>query len=202
MSDNTSEMNLFFPTAIRTVDIADYKKLNEGILKGIDKIRKSEPNTIPASWSCDLYTTIGAPHTLLQHKEFEPLGKLIIQEANNFARELALDTNRHPLKFTECWVNIYGEGHAQEMHQHANSVISGIYYVKAPEGSGDLLFHSPYHDTMLNPPLERPNGLNNHIVSFKPREGAMVFFRSFVKHSVKPTKGDAERISIAFNLLM
>lgn len=202
MSANKSEMNLFFPTVIRTVNIADYEQLNKGIVEGIESVRKSEPNTVPSSWSCDLYTTIGSPQTLLQREEFNPLGHIIMEEANNFARELELDIDRHPLKFKECWVNIYGEGHSQEMHQHANSVISGIYYVKAPEGSGELLIHSPYHDTMLDPPTVRANGINNHIISFKPREGSMVFFRSFVKHSVKPTKGDAERISIAFNLLM
>lgn len=202
MNANKNDTMLFFPTVIQTVDIADAKKLNAGIVKGIEKIRGSEPNTVPASWSCDLYTTIGAPTTLLQHKEFEPLGRIIIQEANNFANRLELDTSRHPLKFTECWVNIYGEGHAQEMHQHANSVISGIYYVKAPPGSGQLLIHSPYHDTMLDPPILKPNGINNSIVSFEPREGLMVLFRSYVKHSVKPTKGKAERVSIAFNLLM
>lgn len=202
MADDKSELLLFFPTVIRTVEIADFAKLNSGIISGIDKIRKEQANTVPASWSSVLYTTIGAPQTLLQHKEFDPLNDVIMKEAGNFADELDLETEHHPLRCTECWVNIYGQGHTQEVHQHANSVISGIYYVKAPEGSGELLFHSPYHDTMLDPPTRKPNGINNNMVSFTPREGMMVLFRSFVKHSVKPTVGMEERISIAFNLIM
>lgn len=202
MADDKSELLLFFPTVIRTVEIADFAKLNSGIISGIDKIRKEQANTVPASWSSVLYTTIGAPQTLLQHKEFDPLSNVIMREAGHFADELDLETEHHPLRFTECWVNIYGQGHTQEVHQHANSVISGIYYVKAPEGSGELLFHSPYHDTMLDPPTRKPNGINNNMVSFTPKEGMMVLFRSFVKHSVKPTVGTEERISIAFNLIM
>ena len=200
MSKNKSETLLFFPTVVREIHIADAKQLNSSIKGGIEHIRKTEPNTLPASWSCDLYTTIGSPTTLIQHKGFEPLRDVIMQEANNFADELDLDTNRHPLKFTECWLNIYSEGHAQEAHQHANAVISGIYYAKAPPGSGDLLIHSPYVDIMLDPPERRANGLNLKIMPIKPKEGMMILFRSFVRHSVKPTKGKDERISIAFNL--
>lgn len=202
MSESKSEVNLFFPTVVQTVEIAEAEQLKKDVTKGIETIRASEPNSIPDSWSCDLYTTIGAPTTLFQHKEFSGLGKIIMREANNFANTLELDTEKHPLRVTECWVNIYGEGHAQEVHQHANSVISGIYYVKAPEGSGELLFHSPYHDTMLDPPTLRASEINIPMVSFIPKEGMMVLFRSYVKHSVRPTKGNAERISIAFNLIM
>ncbi len=202
MSKNKNETLLFFPTVVREVHMANAAAINKKIKGGIEKIRKSEPNTLPMSWSCDLYTTIGSPTTLMQHPEFEILGKTIIEEANSFADELQMDTGRHPLKFNECWLNIYKEGHAQEKHQHANSVISGIYYAKAPEGSGELLIHSPYTDTMLDPPTRQNNGLNIKIMSITPKEGMMILFRSFVKHSVKPTRGNEERISIAFNLLM
>jgi uncharacterized protein (TIGR02466 family) len=139
---------------------------------------------------------------LMQHKEFEPLGHVIMEEANAFADALELETRRHPLKFTECWMNIYGEGHAQEVHQHANAVVSGIYYAKAPAGSGDLLIHSPYMDIMLDPPKRRSNGLNIKVMPITPKEGMMILFPSYVKHSVKPTHGNGERVSIAFNLTM
>ncbi len=202
MTDNKNETLLFFPTVVREIQIADAGKLNETIDIGIERIRSTEPNSLPATWSCDLYTTIGSPTTLLQHKEFEPLREVILREANDFANALELEIDRFPLKFTECWLNIYGEGHAQEVHHHSNAVISGIYYAKAPAGSGDLLIHSPYMDIMLDPPTRKSNGLNVKVMPVTPKEGKMILFQSFVKHSVKPTRGKAERISIAFNLTM
>lgn len=127
---------------------------------------------------------------------------MIIEESNNFASILELDTKFRPLIFTECWLNIYGEGHAQEVHTHANCIISGIYYEKATAGSGDLLIHSPYNNTMLDPPHGQVNGFNMKVLPIKPREGKMILFQSYVKHSVKPTHSKDERISIAFNLTM
>lgn len=202
MTNSSNEMLLFFPTVVRQIQIANARELNGQIMEGIERIRKTEPNSLPATWSCDLYTTIGSPTMLMQHKEFEPLGKVIMEESASFAEALELEIGRHPLRFTECWMNIYGEGHAQEVHQHANAVISGIYYAKAPPGSGDLLIHSPYMDVMLDPPTKRPNGLNIKVMPITPKEGMMILFRSFVKHSVKPTHAKGERISIAFNLTM
>lgn len=202
MSKNKQETLLFFPTVVREVHMANAAAINKKIKGGIEKIRKSEPNSIPMSWSCDLYTTIGSPTTLMQHPEFEILGKIIMEEANSFADELQMDTGRHPLKLNECWLNVYTQGQGQEVHLHANSVISGIYYAKAPEGSGELMIHSPFTGTMLDPPNREMNGLNIKIMPFKPKEGMMILFRSFVRHSVKPTKGKEERISIAFNLTM
>jgi uncharacterized protein (TIGR02466 family) len=134
MSKNKNEMFLFFPTVIREIQIANAKELNKQIEGGVRNIRETEPNSLPASWSCSLYTTIGSPTTLVDHKEFAPLHRIIVQEADAFANDLDLDIGRFPLKFTECWLNIYSEGHAQEIHQHANAVVSGIYYVKAPPG--------------------------------------------------------------------
>lgn len=202
MSKTENDTLLFFPTVIRESQIANHKELTAKIMGGIENIRKTEPNSLPATWSCELYTTIGSPTTLMEHKEFEPLREVIMQEANAFANSLELDIDRFPLKFTECWLNIYNQGHAQEVHHHANAVVSGIYYVKAPPGSGDLLIHSPYMDIMLDPPTRKPNGMNIKVMPITPKEGMMILFQSFVKHSVKPTRCKDERISIAFNLTM
>ena len=150
-SRSKRETHLYFPTVIRECQIANHEKLDSQIMSGIQKIKKSEPNTKPEAWSCELYTTIGAPTTLTQHEVFKPLFNVIMEEANDFAKSLDMDTKKHPLKCNECWLNVYREGDAQDIHVHGNSVISGIYYPKAPPGSGPLLIHSPFADVMLDP---------------------------------------------------
>jgi len=202
MSESKNETLLFFPTVIRQSEIEDHEALTAQIMGEINNIKNNEPNTLPPAWSCDLYTTIGAPTMLIEHEEFFPLRDVIMKESDAFARSLELDIDKHPLKFTECWLNVYTEGHAQEVHHHSNAVISGIYYPKAPPGSGDLLIHSPFMDVMLEPPTRRTNGFNVKVMPITPQPGMMILFQSFVKHSVKPTKCKEERISIAFNLTM
>lgn len=198
----TSETHLFFPTVIRESQIANHEKLTAQIMAGINKIKATEPNSMPATWSCDLFTTIGSPTALTEREEFKPLLDVIMRESEAFAKSMELDTDKHPLKCNECWLNVYTEGHAQDVHLHGNSVISGIYYPKAPPGSGPLLIHSPFNDVMLDPPTRELNALNIKVMAIKPKAGKMVLFRSFVKHSVMPTRCKEERISIAFNLTM
>ena len=55
---------------------------------------------------------------------------------------------------------------------------------------------------MLDPPITHGNIFNVLIRNVVPSAGTMVLFRSWLRHSVKPTKGKEERISVAFNLTM
>lgn len=197
-----TEVVMCFPTVVRVSEIPGHEALNKQILSGVKTIMKSEPNSIPQGWSCSLYTTIGSQLRVLDYKEFAPLGKLIMRESREFANLLDFNIGKHPLKITDCWLNVYDHENAQEIHVHPNNVISGIYYPKAPNNCGELLIHSPYGDVMLDPPMTKRNQFNNVVKTIKPRPGMMVLFRSFVRHSVKPNKSNERRVSVAFNLTM
>lgn len=196
------ETRLFFPTILRECHIDKPAEFNKQIMKGVEKTRTSVPNMLPDTWSCDLYTTLGSKTKLLDQKEFKPLHDVIVEEMDEFARDLNLDIDNFPLRITDCWLNVYGEGNSQEVHNHANSVISGIYYAKAPKGSGALMIQSPYADNMFQAPTLTNDSLNMTQINLQPREGLMVLFRSYVKHAVKPNRITDERVSIAFNATM
>ena len=199
---NQRGVHSFFPVAIQTSMIKGAKKLNEEIVMELDEVRETVPNSLPDSWSCNLYTTISSGDNLLARPVFNKLQQHIATEASEFAKLYALDIQNHPLCINECWINVYGQGDSQEAHIHHNSAISGIYYVAAPDGCGELIFHSPLSDIMYNPPTNEANDINSSMVALQPRPGEMVLFRSWLRHSVKPTRGKEERISIAFNLTM
>ena len=199
---NRHETRLYFPTVIRECHIEKAGELKKQIMVGVENTKKTVPNMLPDSWSCDLYTTMGSSIELLDQKEFAPLRDVIMEEINEFALDLNLDIDRFPLRITDCWLNIYGEGHAQDVHNHANSVISGIYYVKAPEGSGALMVRSPNAESMFQPPVVAQDSLNMTNINIRPKEGLMILFRSFVMHAVKPNRIKDDLISIAFNATM
>ncbi len=199
---NARELTTMFPVGVQVTDIAGAEKLNADMIAEIGRIRGAVPNSLPEAWSCNLYTTVRSGINLFDRPVFAKLRDHIMTEGAAFANSYGFDIQRHPLRITDCWINVYGQGDSQEAHIHQNNVLSGIYYVAAPPGCGELLFHSPLSDSMLEPPLREVNGFNSGICGFKPTAGTMVFFRSWLRHSVKPTVGKEERISVAFNLTM
>ena len=191
-----------FSVGVQFSKIPDADTLNAELKDEIARIRGAVPNSLPEGWSCHVYTTIRSDLNLFERPVFKKLGGLIMTEAAAFASSYGLDFERYPLRINECWVNVYGQGDAQDVHLHRNSVISGIYYVAAPSNCGELLFHSPMSEVMLDPPITHGNIFNVLIRNVVPSTGTMVLFRSWLRHSVKPTKGKEERISVAFNLTM
>lgn len=199
-SETETQVNLVFPTPIQVSELADADMLNETLMAEIEDVRRSTPNGLPDSWACDVYTTISNNCRLHERPGFAKFAEHIMTEAEKFADFLAVDRETAPLRISDCWVNVYGRGHSQETHAHANNIFSCTYYVKTPEGSAPIMFHSPDSDLMLSPAFTEINDYNNAAVGIEPRAGMLVMFRSHLKHSVKPSRIDEERISIATNL--
>jgi len=197
-----SEAVMIFPTTIQVTDLENPEALNEKICEGCYDLRETQPNTKPASWACNVYTTILNGQRLTDAEPFSALKDIIMGEVDKYARGLKFDVDRHPPRLNECWLNIYGKGHSQEVHCHRNHVFSGIYYPKAPEGCGEVVFHSPLADQMLEPPITEGTALNTPTFRVQPKPGRMVIFRSWLRHSVLPSEIEDDRISIAFNVVM
>ncbi len=199
---NPSNIIMNFPTVIQVSEIENAKALNEKICKGAYGLVKTQPNTKPGSWACNLYTTILSGQCLTDLEPFSVLKTVMEEGVGKFARELKYDVDHYPPQINECWLNVYGKGHSQDIHCHRNHVFSGIYYPKAPEGCGEVVFHSPLADQMLEPPVTEISPLNTSSFRIQPVPGRMLLFRSWLRHSVLPSDIDDDRISIAFNVVM
>jgi uncharacterized protein (TIGR02466 family) len=190
-----------FPTPINLIDIDDEpmtKALHDDIIKADKKIK----NGMPDGWNAKLRTSFESDFDVLALASFQQLQKYIFQNTKAFALALGYDVNAYPLRISDIWYNIYRPGDWQEAHIHTNNVISGIYYVAAPEKCGDLIVHSPYSEQMIDPPQTEATIYNSASAAVHPRTGLMVLFRSCMKHSVKINRANKARISIAFNLMM
>lgn len=199
---NRDQVGMFFPTPIQTSDLGDAEDLNRSLMPHVDALIRTTPNNVPGNWSCALYTTMMTADDLHLRPEFQRLTDHIMSEATKFANVVKLDIARHPLSITSCWLNVYGKDHSQEIHAHANHVISGVYYLKMPPGAAGILFHSPWSNLMLAPPLAEVDMINNLSFLHQPNEGQMVIFRSCLQHSVPANPVEGQRMSIAFNLTM
>ena len=106
-----------------------------------------------------------------------------------------------------AWANINRAGNTNDMHTHAGSYWSGVYYVDdgGVEVGGALELMDPRGVLpMMYAPLVRI-GIKGCLTAgasetFQPKTGNMVLFPAWLFHAVQPYLGDGVRISVAFNL--
>lgn len=103
------------------------------------------------------------------------------------------------------WINVNERGAYNTPHDHPNHILSGVYYVKAPERdrkdpsrSGSIEFIDSRGLTVL--PHKGELILGNAKCRLRPQAGMLLIFPSPLLHWVYPHEEDEERISIAFNM--
>jgi uncharacterized protein (TIGR02466 family) len=98
------------------------------------------------------------------------------------------------------------------MHCHPAAFWSAVYYpdpggAEIDGNGGELLLEDPRYPMayMTVPDLllrDANNDPMQSLVSIRPVAGRIVMFPSWLRHSVRPHKGDRDRISIALNLML
>ena len=101
--------------------------------------------------------------------------------------------------------NINPPGGYNRPHIHPNSHFSGVYYIKAPQNSGEIVFNDPRSAAHMVMP-ERVKDIKppSHLwreVRVNPLEGRMLMFPSWLWHCVEPNESNDIRISVSFNFI-
>ena len=135
--------------------------------------------------------------------EFNKLTKILLSEAE---RALDILTIKRESHYIPCmWANISKVGTAHMEHIHANSMYSGVVYLKSPKGSQPTIFADPRPGAqMLQPDYENPNpNILGARWSTAGERGGIVIFPSWLPHSVQPVPAtDEERITLSFNIMI
>jgi uncharacterized protein (TIGR02466 family) len=130
-------------------------------------------------------------------------------ELFNFACSMAIKSAEElNLKYNTVtaigWININDTRQAMNRQHIHDDVFSGVFYIKAPKGSGKLSIVNPGMNCMwkgFNLP-KITNEYNADAVTFTPVEGEFLLWPSYLPHSVDTNNHDDARISIAFNILL
>ncbi len=189
--------NLFFPTPVWTIQLDNYKKINEEIYEYIKKQQSSDQVGINKS-------NIKGWHSRdfdLNEKEPQNFIFFISKHIEQLMIDMNWDTKKQIAKISNMWAIVNTGGSANLRHQHGNSTVSGAYYVRAPENSGDIIFYDPRPAPIYSHPnATTPNSLNAQVNGISPKEGALVLFPSYLDHSVNENLSKDERIVISFNI--
>lgn len=142
-----------------------------------------------------------------------PMGE-IIAAAKQVANRMTADRQGQPLQpqwTVQAWANVNGPGDGNICHYHPGSFWSGAYYVDDGGCADDPSLGGEFE--MIDPRGPGP-GMYAPALKFagedgasvgsgetiRPRPGLLFLFPSWLFHQVRPYRGSALRISIAFNL--
>jgi uncharacterized protein (TIGR02466 family) len=185
-----------FPTMIYIKDFPDSEKLNQYLEPKIiqwSQQDKGEQKTNAGGWHS---TT-----NMNQKEEYNPLTR----ELFNMQEEIY--QKEHLSLKPVCgnmWANINYPGCYNRPHIHPNSLFSGVYFIKTPQKSGNLMVYDPRPGVQMTMPNRKEGKLPPEIwreVHYEPKAGRCIMFPSWLWHEVKPNKSNDTRISVSFNFL-
>ena len=189
--------NLLFPTPVWTLQLDNYKIVNEQMYDYI----KSEQSKDQAGINKSNIKGWHSKDFNLNEDEPQKFISFILPAIEQVMIDMNWEKQKQTAKINNMWAIINTGGAANLRHQHGNSTISGAYYVRAPKNSGDIVFYDPRPAPVYSHPnVVNPNLLNAQVNGITPKEGALVLFPSYLDHSVNENKSDEERIVISFNI--
>lgn len=97
------------------------------------------------------------------------------------------------------WASVHEDGSEHPLHVHADALISGVYFVSVPDGSGPFTVADPRGYDRLRACLEPPFDAQHTV---EPTAGELLLFPGWLPHRVGASRGVASpRVSVSFNLL-
>jgi len=204
---DTFSKKTYFPTHIFQMDVGDPKPLNDALTRQIYAEREKDRAGIARS----NYKELGGWHShnnLHKAPEYKDLLAKINAASGFLSKELGYHAD-YSLQVGTMWSIINPPGSANRAHVHPGCLWSGVYYIQAPEGAGNIEFIEPRTVHLMNQPRFVPNQRRPKEcwtkVRFTPTPGRLLIFPSWLYHGVDPNTSklegdDANRIIISFNL--
>ncbi|MEO1733543.1 MAG: TIGR02466 family protein, partial [Pseudomonadota bacterium] len=197
----------YFPTMVYSCTLHDAEAMNREILAAIYNERSRDGDGIERS----NFKSLGGWHSQNNlHKEdaFKKLTDRVNTLANGIGDDLGYATDQE-LKITTMWSITNPPGSSNRAHVHPGALWSGVYYVHAPENSGKIEFIEPRTMHLMGQPVFKAKSKRKTEcwtkVKVTPKAGKVLFFPSWLYHSVEPNLSEeegsaADRVIISFNI--
>ena len=176
-----------FPINITMNNIG--RDFTEDELTCFSKNKKSVKKAISNSFTSN--------NNILDELELKNIKKFILENLNFYLRKVISPISKdNELYLTESWITKTNKNEHHHTHSHANSVISGVLYLKTINKDSITLYspHRPRIDISRDNQTKDYNNLEVLV-----RKGDLILFPSTLMHSVKTNVSDDERVSLAFN---
>ena len=142
---------------------------------------------------------------LLDENVMSSLKTWIMGQVKSYAfDELKINKEHTYFYMTQSWANFNTTNTSHHKHWHANSLISGVYYIDTAEnGGGIVMCKSPQNTNLFHTSMrveyDSANNIQAESYVIPVSEGKIVFFPSHLGHAVEENNSDKPRVSLAFN---
>lgn len=163
------------------------------LVSTIKSIQLKNPGRIVSNvggWQSDDFVI----DTTLEFEHLHNLTRIIQNSIDNISTQIDPVIR---LSLDNLWLNINSHSNYNTPHYHSGSALSGVVYIKCVPGSNIEFIQDT---NMIHYPLSTKSELFTDRFQLFPKEGRLIVFPSWLKHSVLPNETNDERISISFNI--
>jgi uncharacterized protein (TIGR02466 family) len=142
---------------------------------------------------------------ILNDPALEYLKNQIEQQIDIFLKKQLKISRNLNFKITTSWVAKYQKDHFSKLHNHGNSLFSGVLYLQVHPNSGSISFHqksSSLYPQELTLEFENYNIFNCGKWTIYPENNDIVIFPSHLQHEVSINETNFDRYAIAFNIFL
>jgi len=140
---------------------------------------------------------------ILNNKILSKLKKELLLCVEEYFKNVIATKNKIVPYITQSWINLTNKEESHHLHRHMNSIVSGVFYIKANKQFDNISFEKDFeknNSIQLN--VEKYNAFNAKEWIFPVETGDVILFPSYLQHKVQNKKDEDTRISLAFNIFI
>jgi len=136
---------------------------------------------------------------ILEQPELAAMQAFVQKQIKSYTQSLLKLDSSIDLYITQSWLNKAEKDQYHPLHNHPNSVLSGVLFLSGGGKLPPIRFHrfNPLFPLELN--FTELNDFNATCRWFEPVYGQLILFPSSLLHDVTPNKTDSTRITLSFN---
>jgi uncharacterized protein (TIGR02466 family) len=140
---------------------------------------------------------------ILSNPELKDLSSFILQECQNYLKNVINPTEELEIYFTQSWLSFTSRNQSHHPHYHTNSFLSGVFYFDVEENIDAINFYNNSNSWNNRSMLHFDNSPTVWVskrISVPVKNGDLVIFPSYLDHGVDSrTVNNHVRKSLAFN---
>ena len=137
---------------------------------------------------------ISIDRSILSSQQLESLNEFILEQLKQYVDIVYKPANDIEVYITQSWVNYTSCNQSHHLHNHPNSIVSGVFYINAADC---IEFVNTNHN--LDIEAREIDVLNASRWKVPATSNKLVLFPSSLWHQVPKVESNDTRISIAFN---
>lgn len=141
------------------------------------------------------YTSHGSD-PIVGDERFHRIHTAIVEQCQKYTKLVGSDPRFHIMN---SWVSIYGNGHYVPEHIHTHAHLSCVFYARASEGTGHIVFRNPAH-AVYAMSYGKGDPFFSDRIEIPPKKGMLIIFPSFMPHYTKPHVSDEYRVILSANM--